>query len=131
MRFINKKRDKIYFYDTGLIIGDEGARFENFMAVNLLKHVCGLVDYKGESWALHYLRTKDGDEVDFCLCQNEDIRLMIETKIQYREIAPSLLKFHNNYGIPAVLAIKDLKKAHVKDGISVEYASTFLSDLFL
>jgi predicted AAA+ superfamily ATPase len=125
------KEPKIYFYDSGLVIGDEGAKFENFFAFNLLKHVCGLVDYKGESWALHYLRTKDGNEVDFCLSQNENARIMIETKIQLREIPSSLLRFHKNYEIPAVLAIKDLKKAHVKDGISIEHASTFLSDLFL
>lgn len=125
------KEPKVYFYDTGLVIGDEGARFENFVALNLLKHVYGLVDYKGESWALQYLRTKDGDEIDFCLCLDDAPRRIIETKIQFREIPSALLRFHKTHGVPAVLAIKDLKREQVIDGISVEQAFGFLSGLFL
>jgi len=40
-------------------------------AVCLLKHVHGQVDILGQPWALHYLRTKDGVEVDFCLVRDK------------------------------------------------------------
>jgi len=33
------KEPKIFFYDNGLVIGDEGARLENLVAVSLLKHL--------------------------------------------------------------------------------------------
>jgi predicted AAA+ superfamily ATPase len=41
------KTPKIYFYDTALVNGGEDARFENMVALCLLKHVCGCVDLQG------------------------------------------------------------------------------------
>ena len=54
---------KVYFYDTGLVEGDEGIRFENLMATALLKHVQWQHDVLGRETGLHYIRTKDDAEV--------------------------------------------------------------------
>ncbi|MBC8384903.1 MAG: ATP-binding protein, partial [Candidatus Cloacimonetes bacterium] len=61
------KEPKIYFFDTGMIRGDDGIKFENFIAVSLLKHSLGKTDSEGQKTELHFLRTKEGKEVDFCL----------------------------------------------------------------
>ncbi|MCK5783576.1 MAG: ATP-binding protein, partial [Desulfobacterales bacterium] len=52
------KEPKIYFFDTGLVKGDEGVKFENLTALSLLKHVYGMHDFKGLPYTLNYLRTK-------------------------------------------------------------------------
>jgi uncharacterized protein len=53
------KEAKIYFFDTGLVQGDEGIKFENMVALCLLKHVYGQVDLKGQPFALHFKREKE------------------------------------------------------------------------
>jgi predicted AAA+ superfamily ATPase len=61
------KTPKVYFYDTGLVRGDSGVRLENAMATMLQKHVHFLQDSSGREVELHYVRTKDGAEVDFAI----------------------------------------------------------------
>ena len=39
---------KIYFYDTGLVMGDDGLRFENLVATALHKHVQWQHDVQGQ-----------------------------------------------------------------------------------
>jgi uncharacterized protein len=125
------KEPKVYFYDTGMVAGDEGLRFENMMALSLYKHVCALQDYKGESWQLHYLRTKDGDEVDFCLVRDDRADCMIEAKLTDSSPPSALKNFHKRYGIKATLVVKELKREQEINGITVESAQNYLSNLFL
>jgi len=61
------KESKIYFYDTGMVKGNQGVCFENMVAVSLLKHLNAVEDYHGKSTALHYMRTKEKKEIDFVL----------------------------------------------------------------
>jgi predicted AAA+ superfamily ATPase len=56
---------KVYFYDTGLVVGEDGLRYENLVATALHKHVQWQHDVQGQESGLHYIRTKDGAEVDF------------------------------------------------------------------
>jgi hypothetical protein len=42
--------------------------------------VYSLNDLLGRPFSLHYLRTKDGAEVDFCIAENNVPKLMIEVK---------------------------------------------------
>lgn len=125
------KEPKIYFYDAGMVIGDEGARLENMMAVCLQKHVYALQDYKGELWQLQYLRTKDGDEIDFCLVCGDRPERMLEVKIADSSLPPALRNFHRRYGIQASLVVKELKREQEIDGISLETAEKFARGLFI
>jgi uncharacterized protein len=125
------KEPKIYFYDTGMVVGDEGKRFENLMAVCLLKHVYALQDYKGEPWQLQYLRTKDGNEVDFCLVCGDKAEEMIEVKVADASVPSALRNFSKRYGISARLVVKDVKREQEIDGIRLEAADRFLNGLFL
>jgi len=75
-----QKEAKIYFYDNGLVVGDEGVRFENLVAISLLKHLNSIEDYKGKRTSLKTLRTKEKKEVDFVLEQPNGLLAGIEVK---------------------------------------------------
>ncbi len=61
-----KKEPKFYFYDH-FLVEDEGARLENIVANALKKELHFLEDTQGMKGTLHYLRTKDGQELDFLI----------------------------------------------------------------
>ena len=69
---------KVYFYDTGMVQGDAGLQFENLVACHLLKNVQWQQDTQGAEVGLHYVRTKDDAEVDFCLSQGDTLTHLIE-----------------------------------------------------
>lgn len=125
------KEPKIYFFDTGLVEGDDGAKFENLMAVSLLKHTCALTDYKAQEYKLHYLRTKDGVEVDFALALQGKIEQIIEAKLSDDSPSKGLVSFQKKYQYPAVQVVKNLRREYVQQDITIRNAQTFLSELFL
>jgi predicted AAA+ superfamily ATPase len=50
------KPPKVYFFDNGDVLGDEGARFENLVATSLLKRLYFLEDRDGYRYELRYIR---------------------------------------------------------------------------
>lgn len=74
------KEPKYYFYDTGQVSGDEGSKLENLVACALLKELHFLEDTLGKSCVLHYLRDKEGREIDFLVVIDSRPALMIEVK---------------------------------------------------
>lgn len=125
------KEPKIYFFDTALVRGDNGAKLENLVAVSLLKHSCALEDYQAKPYSLHYLRTKDGKEVDFALALNKEITEMIEVKFSNDKLSPSLLYFHKKYQIPAVQLVQHLQTEQIKQNCKILNAQTYLENLYL
>jgi len=125
------KEPKVYFFDTALVQGDDGAKFENLVAVSLLKHVFGKVDIEAKDYTLKYMRTKDGQEVDFVLVNQDKIETIIEAKFADQSISKSLIKFHEKYGYPAIQLVKSIRNEYKAQGISVLKAEKFLAQLFL
>lgn len=125
------KEPKIYFFDTGLVQAGEGARFENLVAISLLKHVYAKVDMAAEEYNLHYLRTKDGAEVDFALVCEDKIIQLIEVKLSDNSVSPSLKMFHEKYQPPAIQLVKFLRNEYQRGGIQVLKAENYLSSLLL
>jgi predicted AAA+ superfamily ATPase len=125
------KEPKIYFFDGGLVKGDEGIKFENFVATCLLKHVFAKVDYQAENYSLHYLQTKERHEVDFALVRNNQIVQMIEVKQSNHSINPGLRYFHEKYDLPAVQIVKDLKHEKMDHQIKIMRGLNFLLGLYL
>ncbi len=125
------KEPKIYFFDTGLVSGDAGAKFENLVALSLLKHAYAKVDYEAIPYTLQYLRTKDGREVDFALIKNKVPEKIIEVKLSNSDLAPPLLYFHEKYNIPAVQIVKDLKQERIQKGVEIVSAQKLLENLSL
>jgi uncharacterized protein len=125
------KEPKVYFYDTGLVDGDEGVRFENLVAVSLLKHVFGLNDYYGKPYSLNYLRTKDGAEVDFCIVNGTSPELMIEVKRSESKPGRSLQNFYKRYNIPAIQLVLQLRQERKEKHVEIRKGVDFLSNLIL
>ena len=123
------KEPKIYFFDTGMVEGDEGVQFENMVAVSLLKYAYGMVDYLGKPYSLNYLRTKDGAEVDFCLVNNDKPDLMIETKRSDPTPGRSILYFNKKYNIPGLQAVLHLKHEKIEKGIEIRKGTEYLKSL--
>jgi len=89
------KEPKYYFYDTGAIEGDISAKVENVVALALLRELHFVEDTTGSKVALHYLRDKDKNEVDFLTLIDNKPSLMVEVKVSDDEFSKSLYKFHN------------------------------------
>lgn len=125
------KEPKIYFFDTGLVKGSEGIRFENFVATCLLKHVFAKIDYQAENYTLKYLRTKEQHEVDFALVHDDRIEKIIEVKLTNHAINPGIRYFHEKYQLPAAQIVKVLKHEKIESGIEIIQAQDFLKSLDL
>ncbi|MDR2716921.1 MAG: ATP-binding protein [Treponema sp.] len=122
------KEPKIYFFDTALVEGDEGVKFENLVALSLAKEAAAEEDLRGVSAALHYIRTKDGREVDFCYVRNGKAQYLMETKLSDSNISKNLHYFCTLYNIPGIQLVKNLKRER-QEGIEVRSAAAWLAEL--
>jgi uncharacterized protein len=87
------KPPKVYFYDNGDPLVDESARFENLVAVSLLKRLQFLEDRDGYRYELRYLRDKEGREVDFVVLKENQVEELIEVKWADETISKALLYY--------------------------------------
>ena len=124
------KQPKVYFYDTGFIREDEGARFENAVACALLKRLHFLEDTAGEKNSLHYLRDKQKREVDFLTARDGMPEWLVETKISDAETS-SLKHFSGFFEkrVELILLVKNLKRELSLQGIKVKKAAPWLQGL--
>jgi predicted AAA+ superfamily ATPase len=123
------KSPKLYFFDTGLVKGDEGVRFENAVAAMLLKHVEFLQDTRGVDIALHYLRTKDGAEVDFCVAGEAPLQL-IECKLADAAPHRALVRFAAQFAAAeAVQLVRDLRQEEQRGVVQLARAAPWLARL--
>ena len=124
------KQPKIYFYDTGFVKEDDGARFENAIACALLKRLQFLEDTAGEKCTLHYVRDKEKREVDFLMVRDGMPEQLIETKLVDTDIA-SLKHFYGYFAkkTKTLLLVKNLKRELFLNGIHIKKADSWLQGL--
>ena len=124
------KEPKVYFYDHGFIEND-GARFENMVAVGLLKKALGHRDATGEEKTLAFLKTKEKKEVDFALVDHTNtLEHIIEAKISDDTVSKGLRYFVEKYKVPATQVVLNLKNEYRNDsGIEIRHADRFLSEM--
>ena len=103
---------KVYFYDTGLVQGDDGIRFENLVACHLLKNVQWQQDTRGAPVDLHYIRTKDEAEVDFCLSQGDTLTHLVECKLSDAKPHRALNRFAEQW--PQAQAVQLLRECQAE-----------------
>lgn len=124
------KEPKIYFYDSGYVKGDEGVRLENTVAMCLLKSVQYLHDAKGIEISLHYIRTKDGKEVDFALAQEGLLTHFIEVKLSDSAIDKNLKYFKERYSqVKAVQLVHNSRYDKEINNIEIVRAGDWLAQL--
>lgn len=93
-----RKQPKVYLRDWSLV-GEPGARHENFVACHLLKAVTGWTDMGLGKYQLCYLRDKAGREVDFVVVKNGEPWFLVEAKSSgHREISPALAYYQGQAG---------------------------------
>ncbi len=85
-----QKPAKVFFYDNADVVERDGVRLENLVATTLLKRLHFIEDYYGYPVSLHYLRDKDGREVDFVTVINGIVYELIEVKTADATISTSL-----------------------------------------
>lgn len=84
-----KKEQKLYLWDWARVEG-EAARFENLVALHLLRFVHWAADVQGEKLELRYFRNVVGHEVDFVLLREGKPWLAVEAKISEQGLDPGL-----------------------------------------
>ncbi len=87
-----KKEPKWYLWDWSEL-EDEGYRFENMVAVHLLKYVHYINDTGLGNLSLHYVRDKEKREVDFLICKERRPELLIECKLKDRNVHDALIHY--------------------------------------
>ncbi len=103
---------KVYFYDTALVLGDAGLRFENLVACHLLKLVQWQQDTRGVAVDLHYIRTKDEAEVDFCLSEGNTLTHLVECKLSDAKPHRALVRFAEQW--PQAQAVQLVRECKVE-----------------
>ena len=125
---------KVYFFDTGLVQGDEGVRFENAVACHLLKHLHWQQDAQGKEVDLHYIRTKDGAEVDFCLSHKapagDTLTHLIKCKLADSKPHRALARFADQWaGAQAVQVVRNLRNEQTHGRVQIRQAAAWLLEL--
>lgn len=121
---------KVYFTDTGMVKGDDGVRFENAVAVMLSKQAHVTSDFSGRDAALHYIRTKDGAEVDFCLSVDGALSQLIECKLADTAPQRALTRFAQQFQqAQAVQLVRNARQVERRGPIAIEPAAQWLARL--
>ncbi len=125
-----QKPPKVFFYDTGDVGDDQGQKFENLVATQLLKRYQFLEDRDGYEYRIHYVRDKDKREVDFLVLKDGKPHLLLESKWNDPEVSSSLRYYGEKLKPKYIVQIVgDLKEPYQKDGIRVLSAASYFSKL--
>lgn len=110
-----RKEEKYYFWDWGMV-EDIGTRFENFIAVQLERAVATWNEWGRGNYKLYYLRTKDGQEVDFAVADRKKVYLLVEAKASEETLSPSLPYFQEKTGASVAIQVINKKQFCTQKG---------------
>lgn len=126
-----KKLPKYYFYDTARVQNGDGAKLENLVACALLKELNFLHDAKGIKGNLHFLRSRDGHELDFLVEVNKKPRLIVETKWADENFTPHFSRFAKAFiddPVPSFQVVASLSEGRESpQGTKLVKASSWLA----
>jgi len=130
------KEPKYYFYDHAQVknnTNDQGARLENMVANALMKEIHYLQDTQGLDAALHFVRTKDGKELDFVVVIDKVVTHLIEVKTSDNNPAAGFAHFEAYFHkATKVQLVKELKRESTyPNGISIRKLIPWLVNLEL
>lgn len=125
------KTPKYYFYDLGRVPENDGARFENLVALHLKSEIDFLKDTTGRKIDLNYLRNRNGNEIDFLINEEKDLLLAIEAKYSDTNPDKSFKVFFganklNSKNYVQVIA-KDCMPKEYDSGLKIESAENWLT----
>lgn len=124
-----KKMPKLYLWDWSEV-QDPGARFENLVAVHLLKFCHFIEDREGRRAELRFLRDRAGHEIDFLVTLDSEPWFAVEAKLSTERIDPSLRYFGDRLKIPRKFqVVLEGKRNALAGGVHILPAHVFLSAL--
>ena len=122
------KTPKFYFFDTGDVLGDKGARFENMVATALLKRLHFYEDRDGFRYELRYIRDKEGREVDFVILKDGAVLELVEAKYADTEPSRSLRYYTERlHPVRSTQIVKELSAPFDVQGIRVTDPISYFS----
>jgi len=123
-----KKEKKLYMWDWSQV-PDDGARFENLVASQLLKY-CHLVeDTQGHVMELRFVRDTDKREIDFVVIKDKKPLFAVECKTGEKALSPAIAYFKARTPIPEFYQVHMGTRDFVKDGIRVLPFTTFCQEM--
>lgn len=99
-----RKEPKIYLFDW-VEIENEGIRFENMVALHLLKAVRLWQAQGDKAISLNFIRDKEKREVDFVLSDRGKPLCLIECKATEEEPTPGLVYFQKKLNVPVAVQL--------------------------
>ncbi len=124
-----QKPPKVFFFDNGDVIGNDGARFENLVATSLLKRLHFMEDYYGYKCELRYLRDKEGREVDFVILRDGILQELIEVKYADDSLSKPLRYYTNRLHPPkSTQIVANLDREYDRDDIRVTNPLRYFSN---
>lgn len=110
-----KKETKLYFYDWSLL-SDRGNRFENFIALSLIRMAARLTEKGLGEFEINYIRDREKREVDFVLVRDGSPICLFETKEGGRDISRHGRHFSEKLGIPYYQIVRRAERVEVFPG---------------
>jgi hypothetical protein len=95
-----KKERKLYLWDWSMV-PEQGPRFENMVAAQLLKYCHMQEDIEGYRMELRFLRDTDRREVDFVVIKDKKPLFAVECKTGEKSVSPAIRYFAERTSIPA------------------------------
>jgi len=121
-----KKETKLYFLDWSNI-SDSGYRFENLIAVSLLRMAARFTETGLGNFEVMYLKDKNKHEVDFLLTKDNTPLALFETKEGDTSISPAGKYFSKKLNIPFYqIVYRCTKEEMFPDNCYVIPATNFL-----
>ena len=123
-----KKEQKLYLYDWSQV-ENQGLRFENMMACQLLKYCHYIEDTEGIKMDLRFLRDTDKREVDFVVLKEKKPFFAVECKSTEKMISRSILYYKERTKIPHFYQVHLQQKDYEKEGVRVLPFEIFCQEL--
>jgi len=122
---------KLYLFDLTQV-PEGGPRLENLVALHLLKACDFWTDTAQGEFVLHFLRTRDGQEVDFLVARDGAPWMLVEVKSNDARPATSLLRWAAELKTPLnyqLVTRPGVRKNYPDAGVTVLSTETFLAGL--
>ncbi len=109
------KEKKLYFFEWSLLSESE-SRFENFLAVNLLRMAVRFTEIGLGNFEVYYIRDKEKREVDFVLVKDNKPVALFEAKEGESSISKSGRFFSKRLNVPLFQIVHKTKKIEAFPG---------------
>jgi predicted AAA+ superfamily ATPase len=121
---------KVYFYDTAWCVAMQGCGWRTRWRACCSSTCSSWPTHRGNPPRLHYLRTKDGAEVDFVLSRDQALTHLIECKLSDDQPQRALLRFADEFPeTQAVQVVQHLRQEQDRGRLQVRRAAPWLAQL--